>query len=146
MKLSRKQLRNLILKEFKDQLGQFTVGTSPPNFGGGGGINPPPEDHGEGGPKLTPCENTASSKYKISEEIVLRILSMAMPNGVYDAHPNLVPEEYDEKMDVYIIQDIATDFCKGYFGDINSGQAALNLFKYLKDEMQIRNYTDEYLY
>ena len=147
MKLSRKQLRKFILKEFKDQLGQFTIDTSPPDFGGGGGINLPPEDHGEGrGPKLTPCENTESSKYKISEEIVYRILSMSMPNGVYDAHPNLVPEEYIEDMPVYIIQDITTDFCKGYFGDLNSGQAETNLFKYLKDEIKIRNYTDEYLY
>ena len=148
MKLSRKQLRKFILKEFKDQLGQFTIDTSPPNTGGGG-INPPPGDHGRGGgggPNLTPCENPEASKYKKSEEIVLRILSMAMPGGVYDAHPNLLPEEYDEDMPAYIIRDIATDFCKGFFGDLSSGQAELNLFKYLKDEMQIRNYTDEYLY
>lgn len=145
--LTRKQLRKLILKEFKDQSRQFTIDTTPPNFGGGGGINPPPAGHGGGGgPKLTPCENTASLQYKKSEEIVYRILSLTMPNGVYDAHPNLVPDEYDEDMPLYIIQDITTDFCKGYFGDLNSGQAEVNLFKYLKDEMQIRNYTDEYLY
>ena len=136
MKLTRKQLRKFVLKEFKDVMKQFTIDT------------PPPEDYGNGGsPKLTPCENTASSKYKKSEEIVLKILSMAMPGGVYDAHPNLLPEEYDEDMPVYIIRDITTDFCKGFFEDRkNPGQAETNLFEYLKDEMKIRNYTDEYLY
>lgn len=159
MKLTRKIIQKLIkeslLKEFKED-----------KLGSGGGMVPPYVDPGDGGGRrLTPCENSNTKKFKDSYEIVDNIFAMALPNGIGNHHPEiydlLLAGEYDRAMPIYIIQDIATDFCKGYLVGLKElgskeitledrklgalSEAEVTLFNYLQNTDMIRNYTDEYL-
>ena len=74
MKLTRKKLRNLILKEYLN-----TAGNSEYRFRGGGfGLPPDEPDDGDGpGKPLTPCENFNTQAWKDSNKIVVNIFEQA---------------------------------------------------------------------
>ena len=108
MKLTKRQLRRLILKEFS------TAGSNPPpkiptDRGGGGG-----------GGRLTPCENFDSESHQKSLKIIQALFQQAYEiRG--EAHSFLKQSGFFSKdqlfsinkdAEVYLIPDLATELCK----------------------------------
>ena len=116
MKLSRKKLRQLILKEFKG-----IAGGSNYRFKGGGGFGLPPDDPGDGGGrKFTPCENTDSAAHKKSLKIIQSLFQQAYETRG-DAYTFLNDSgifsedqiySINTDAEIYLESDLATELCK----------------------------------
>lgn len=117
MKLTRKILRKIILKEFFD-----ATGDSDYRFRGGGGIGLPPDepDEGGGGRKFTPCENFDSESHQKSLKIVQSLFQQAYEirgdaytflndSGVFSEDQLF---SIDKDAEIYLESDLATELCK----------------------------------
>ena len=117
MKLTRKALRKLILKEFKD-----ATGDSDYRFRGGGGFGLPPDEpeDGGGGRKFTPCENFDSNAHKKSLKIIQSLFQQAyetrgdtytfLDNSGFFSEDQLYSINTDAE--IYLESDLATELCK----------------------------------
>lgn len=128
MKLTRKKLRQLILKEFKDA-------TSGANFNiRGGGFNLPPDEPDDGGgpgKPLTPCENFNTQAWKNSYDIIVNIFEQAynvtgdvyqfLEDSLDDNNEKLFSHsQMKEALDaiyyrdalINLQEDLATEMCK----------------------------------
>jgi len=116
MKLTRKELKKLILKEFKDATSDGDY-----RFRGGGGFGLPPDDPGDGGGrKFTPCENSDSDAHKKSLKIIQSLFQQAYETRG-DAYTflndsGLFSEDQlfsiDKDAEIYLESDLATELCK----------------------------------
>jgi len=116
MKLTRKELKKLILKEFKDATSDGDY-----RFRGGGGFGLPPDDPGGGGGrKFTPCENSDSDAHKKSLKIIQSLFQQAyetrgdaytfLNNSGLFSEDQLFSIDKDAK--IYLESDLATELCK----------------------------------
>lgn len=116
MKLTRKALRKLILKEFKDATSDGDY-----RFRGGGGFGLPPDepDDGGGGGRFTPCENFDSKKHQKSLKIVQSLFQQAYEiRG--EPYAFLKQSGFSEDQifsinkdaEIYLESDLATELCK----------------------------------
>jgi len=127
MKLTRKQLRKLILKEFDSTNfnKNLIVGSPPPNFpraGGGGG--------GE-----EPCYDTTSEKFENAFQAVLDVCQSIFPDSddIYRfLEENGVKINYDYKgpgagdMLRNMIMGLAIDYCIGPFKQDENGKYGID--------------------
>ena len=132
MKLSRKKLRELILKEFKDVHGKYSViDIAPPKIDIGGGFPPtnlPPERSG----REEPCYNEDSESFQRSFNYVLEIYSSVFDysGAIYDfLEDNDVIINYNHSgpgagdMERNMIMALSRDICLGEFkGGISSNE------------------------
>jgi len=117
MKLTKKVLRKLILKEFKD-----AASGSDYRFRGGGGFGLPPDepDDGGGGRKFTPCENFDSAAHKKSLKIIQSLFQQAYEIRGYAyaflSDSGLFSENQifsiNKDAEIYLESDLATELCK----------------------------------
>lgn len=117
MKLTRKVLRKLILKEFKDATSDGDY-----RFRGSGGFGLPPDEPDErgGGRKFTPCENFDSKAHKKSLKIIQLLFQQAYETRG-DAYTFLRESGFftedqlfsiDKDAEIYLESDLATELCK----------------------------------
>tara|TARA_B100000674_G_scaffold297904_1_gene247132 strand:+ start:365 stop:796 length:432 start_codon:yes stop_codon:yes gene_type:complete len=115
VKLTRKKLRNLILKEYLN-----TAGNSGYRFIGGGGGSSGDDPGDGGGGRFTPCENFDSKKHKNSLEIIYEIFQQAyeirgdwyafLKESGFFSENQLFSIHKDAE--VYLMPDLATELCK----------------------------------
>tara|TARA_B100000674_G_C37528147_1_gene772531 strand:+ start:62 stop:589 length:528 start_codon:yes stop_codon:yes gene_type:complete len=128
MKLTRRKLRQLILKEFKGVAG----GSNYRIRGGGFGLPPDEPDDGEGpGKPFTPCDNFNTQAWKDSNKIVVNIFEQAgaitgdiyqfLEDSLNDNNKKLFsPSQMQEVLDaiyyrdalVNLQEDLSTEMCK----------------------------------
>ena len=122
MRITKKQLRKLILKEFKDLNNQFII--KPPQYGNNdGGSNfhsgfPPVGGDEDNWGRESECENEDSQKFKNAYNVVMQIFDKAYyARGGKDAFNFLASNGYEVQQlspdaEVYLASDMATWYCK----------------------------------
>ena len=148
MKLTRKKLRNLILKEFKDvNLGKDFVLNTPP---------PPkiPMPKGGGGEEF-PCEDTNTEKYQNSERKVLNIFMTYFPkeDDIYNfLESGGITIDYNYQgpgagdMLRNMITGLAMDLCIGPYKSGSNGIRGISmeeLMSIINDPNLLKNYIDD---
>ena len=148
MKLTRKKIRKLILKELKaGNLGKdFVLNVPPPPS-----ISLP---KGGGGEEF-PCEDTSTSKYLASEEKVLNLFMKHFPNSddIYDfLESGGIGIDYDYSglgagdMLRNMITGLAMDLCIGPYKFGSNGVRGISmeeLIAIINDANLLKNYIDD---
>ena len=134
MKLSRKALRRLILKEFNDQFGKFDIGTGEPplppmgDMGRGGGGKPPAVLKiylGDPGRLIAtiPGGSTTLTLYQAIDRAVSKFQSILGQLGVKRGVAGMRPDDFPDTMGPASHEDLKKQQTLIYYNNLNHMEA-----------------------